>query len=187
MEIDQSNPWRTLSSEPVYDNAWIRVREDQVIRPDGRPGIYGVVHMKNRAVGVVPLHDDGTVTLVGQYRYTLDTYSWEIPEGGCPPGEDPLATAHRELLEETGLRAAEVRPLGGELHLSNSICDELGYLFVATGLTQGDADPEGTEKIAVRRVPFQKALDMALNGQINDHLSVTALALLALRGDLLSA
>jgi hypothetical protein len=105
---DRSNPWTTLSSRPVYDNPWIRVREDQVLRPDGLPGIYGVVQFKNRAVGVLPIDGEGRIWLVGQYRYPLKAYSWEIPEGGSGPSETPEATAHRELREETGLIAGRM-------------------------------------------------------------------------------
>ena len=171
------NPWQTRASREIYENPWIRVREDQVIRPDGEPGIYGVVSMKNFAVGVVPLHDDGTVTLVGQFRYTMNEYSWEIPEGGCPFDESLLDCARRELLEETGLRAAKIEALGGEIHLSNSVSDERAYLFLATGLTQGEAAPEGTELLALRRIPWKVAVEMALRGEIRDGLSVLALLL----------
>ncbi|MBW3637757.1 MAG: NUDIX hydrolase [Armatimonadetes bacterium] len=177
--MDESNPWQTLSSREIYQNPWITVREDAVIRPDGNAGIYGVVSMKNRAVGVVPLHDDGTITLVGQFRYTMNEYSWEIPEGGCPFDEQPLEAARRELLEETGLRAQNWVQLGGEIHLSNSVSDERGTLFLATGLTQGDAAPEGTEELAIRRVPLDRAVEMALAGEITDGLSVLALVLAA--------
>lgn len=174
---DESNPWRTLSSREIYQNSWIKVREDAVIRPDGKNGIYGVVSMRNRAVGIVPLHDDGTVTLVGQWRYTMNEYSWEIPEGGCPFEEDLLEAARRELLEETGLRAEKIEPMGGEIHLSNSVSDERAYLFLATNLIQGEAAPEGTEKIATARVPLERAVEMALAGEISDALSVLALVL----------
>ena len=111
----------------VYENPWIRVREDQVLRPDGLPGIYGVVEFKNRAVGVLPVEADGSVWLVGQYRYPVGAYSWEIPEGGGPMSEDPEATARRELREETGLTAGKIELLT-TAHLSNSVSDELGYL-----------------------------------------------------------
>lgn len=171
------NPWKTLNSRAIYENAWIKVREDSVLRPDGQPGIYGVVSPKNRAIGVVPLHDDGTVTLVGQFRYTLNQYSWEIPEGGCPFDEEPQQAARRELQEETGLLATQLVPLGGELHLTNSISDERGYLFLATGLTQGEDNPEATEQLLLRRVPLHEALQMALNGEINDALTVLGLLL----------
>jgi 8-oxo-dGTP pyrophosphatase MutT (NUDIX family) len=173
------NPWKTLGSRTIYENPWIKVREDEVIRPDGEPGLYGVVSPKNLAIGVVPLHDDGTVTLVGQFRYTMNEYSWEIPEGGCPFDEAPEAAARRELLEETGLRAEKLFNLGGELHLSNSFSDERGYLFLATGLTQGEAAPEGTEQILTRRVSLSDAVNMVLRGEINDALSVMGLLLAA--------
>lgn len=175
--MNQRNPWKTLSSREIYENPWISLREDQVVRPDGKNGIYGVVSMKNRAVGVVPLHADGTVTLVGQFRYALGVYSWEIPEGGCPEGESPIETARRELAEETGLLAGKIEPLGGEIHLSNSICDERGYLFLATELSQGEAAPEGTEELQIWRLPLERAVEMALSGGINDGLSVLALIL----------
>ncbi|RYX85217.1 NUDIX hydrolase [bacterium] len=173
-----TNPWQTKSTRPVYNNPWISIREDQVVRPNGSEGLYGVVSMRNHAVGVVPLHDDGTITLVGQWRYTMEEYSWEIPEGGCPEGESPIECARRELQEETGLIAALVEPLGGELHLSNSVTDERGNLFVATGLTQSEAAPEETEEFEVRRVPLSEAVEMVVSGQINDALSVMALLLL---------
>ena len=182
MNSFQENPWRTVSTREIYDNAWISVRENQVIAPDGAPGIYGVVSMKNRAVGVVPLHADGTVTLVGQFRYPTDVYSWEIPEGGCPPDEAPLECARRELREETGLTAGKLTALGGEIHLSNSVCDERGHLFLATDLEQGAAMPEGTEQLQIKRVPLAEAVAMAMAGEINDGLSVLGL-LLAARKD----
>jgi 8-oxo-dGTP pyrophosphatase MutT (NUDIX family) len=167
------NPWRTLSSREVYDNHWIRVRENRVIRPDGEPGIYGVVHFKNIAVGVLPVEDD-SIYLVGQYRYPVDRYSWEIPEGGCPAGESTLAAAQRELIEETGLRASCWEKLA-EADLSNSVTDERAVWYLATGLVAGESRPEGTEKIVVRRVPFAEALRMALTGEITDALSLLAI------------
>ena len=173
------NPWQTLSSKRVYDNSWITVREDEVVRPDGEPGIYGVVHYKNLAVGVLAIEEEH-VYLVGQYRYPLQSYSWEIPEGGCPEGEEPLAAAQRELREETGLEAARWRMLG-EAHLSNSVSDEYAVWFLATGLVRGEARPEGNEKLDVRRVPLGEALGMALGGRITDALSILALTSYALR------
>lgn len=172
---DPLHPWRTLSSELQYDNPWIRVREDQVRRPDGRPGIYGVVTFKHRATGVVPLTPEGDTFLVGQHRYPLDRYSWEIPEGGAPLGEDPLMAARRELVEETGLVAARWTYLG-ELHTSNSVTDELGVVYLAEELTQGPSAPEGTECLAVRRLPLEQAYLMAMGGAITDAVSVVALA-----------
>ena len=170
---ETESPWQTLSTREVYDNPWIGVREDAVIRPDGGEGIYGVVHFKNTAIGVLALEDD-FIYLVGQYRYTLGEYSWEIPEGGCPGGEQPLAAAQRELEEETGLRAGRWERMG-EAHLSNSVTDERAMWFLATELTQGEQRPEATEQLAVRRVAFAEALGMALGGQIRDALSLLAI------------
>jgi 8-oxo-dGTP pyrophosphatase MutT (NUDIX family) len=172
------NPWQTVSSEQVYDNPWIQVREDRVIRPDGEPGVYGVVHYKNISVGVLPIEEDH-IYLVGQYRYPLQSYSWEIPEGGCPEGEEPLLAARRELKEETGLEARRWRRLG-EAYLSNSVADEYAVWFLATGLVPGDSRPEGTERLSVRRVPLREALDMALGGEITDALSLLAIMSYAL-------
>ncbi|MFN8634680.1 MAG: NUDIX hydrolase [Chloroflexota bacterium] len=170
----QRGPWRTLSTRPIYANPWIAVREDQVIRPDGNPGIYGVVEFQHWAIAVVPLTDDGDTILVGQYRYTLDLYSWEIPEGGGEKSETPLEAAQRELLEEAGLTARRWTYLG-EAHLSNSATDEVGCVFLAEDLTFGEAAPEGTEEIQVRRLPFAKAVEMALTGEISDALAVVGL------------
>jgi 8-oxo-dGTP pyrophosphatase MutT (NUDIX family) len=175
MESDEEiNPWSTLSSRAVYENSWISLREDSVVRPDGEPGIYGVVHFRNIAVGVLAVDEDDYIYLVGQYRYTLNLYSWEIPEGGCPEGEEPLRAAQRELEEETGLRALEWTRLG-EAHLSNSATDEIAVWYLAKGLTQGEHNPEGTEKLKVRRVPFREALAMVLNGEITDAISMLAI------------
>ena len=169
-----SNPWTTLGSRLVYENPWIRVREDQVLRPDGQPGIYGVVEFKNRAVGVLPVDDDGRVWLVGQYRYPLQAYSWEIPEGGSPASETPEETARRELREETGLVAAKLELIATS-HLSNSVCDEIGYIFRATELTHGPSDPEGTEELHAKRVPWDEAWAMLRRGEITDSMSVIAI------------
>ena len=168
------NPWTTLGSRPIYENPWIAVREDRVLRPDRQPGIYGVVHFRHLAIGVVPLTDDGQTILVGQYRYPLDLYSWEIPEGGGESGVDPLESAQRELREETGLTAARWTYLG-EAHLSNSATDEAACIFLAEELTEGVAAPEGTEELRVRRVPFARAVAMALTGEISDALAVIGL------------
>lgn len=172
-------PWRRRSRHSVYENPWITVWHDEVDRPDGSPGIYGVVHFANLAVGAVVLDDEDRVLLVGQHRYTLDGYSWEIPEGGVPAGEDPLDGARRELREETGVEAAEWRELA-RLHLSNSVSDEAATLYLATGLTHGVAEPEATEDLEVRWVPFAEALAMTLDGRITDAMSVAAIQRVAL-------
>ena len=174
MTVDEKrSPWQTLRSREVYDNAWIKVREDAVIRPDGEPRIYGVVHFKNIAVGVLAVEGE-FIYLVGQYRYPLEKYSWEIPEGGCPEGEDPLDAARRELEEEAGLRAANWEKMG-EAYLSNSISDEHAVWYLATELTEGKHNPDGTEQLEVRRVTFEQALKMALTGEITDALSLLAI------------
>lgn len=175
MSPDEANPWTTLSTRVVYDNRWIRVREDQVINPAGGPGIYGVVEYKNRAVGVVPIDDEGFTWLVGQYRYTHGRYEWEIPEGGCPAGEDLLDCAKRELREETGLIAEHYEMIGQDLQLSNSTTNEVAFLFIARGLTLAEASPEDTEKLQVKRLPLSEAVRMARAGEIRDAMSVIAL------------
>src|ERR1700712_2599988 len=129
------NPWQILTEKPVYDNPWINVTEYDVINPSGGKGIYGKVHFKNKAIGILPLDDELNTYLVGQYRFTLSEYFWEIPEGGSPLGTDILASAKRELLEETGLVAGEWTKLM-DFHLSNSVCDEHGQIFLARQLTQ---------------------------------------------------
>ena len=156
---DSDNPWTTLDTRVVYNNAWIKVREDQVLRPDGQPGIYGVVQFQNKAVGVLPVEADGSVWLVGQHRYPLGLYSWEIPEGGGPEDEDPQMTAHRELREETGLVAGHLESIC-TTHLSNSVSNEVAYLYRATQLSPGPSEPEGTERLEVRRLDWDEAWEM---------------------------
>jgi 8-oxo-dGTP pyrophosphatase MutT (NUDIX family) len=178
-EEDLGNPWRRLSRRVAYENPWIRVDEDQVIRPDGKAGIYGVVHFKNRAVGVVPLDEQDRVLLVGQYRYTLEQYSWEIPEGGVPLDEDPLSGAQRELMEETGYTAAKWLELG-RAYLSNSVSDEHAIYFLAEELIPGTPRPEGTERLSLRWVTFPEVLAMVERGEITDALSIIAIQRVAL-------
>jgi 8-oxo-dGTP pyrophosphatase MutT (NUDIX family) len=176
----RSGPWIRRARRVAYENAWLTIWHDDVLRPDGAPGIYGVVHFANQAAGVVVLDDADRVLLVGQHRYTLDAYSWEIPEGGVPAGETPLAGAQRELREETGVVAADWRELA-RVHLSNSVSDEVAFLFVATDLTHGSADPEGSEALAVRWLPFERVLAMTLAGEITDAMTVIAIERLALQ------
>lgn len=171
---DPSNPWKTVSTRPIYDNPWISVREDDVIRPDGRPGIYGVVSYKNRAIGVLPVDETGDVWLVGQYRYTIDEYSWEIPEGGGPLDESPEIAAARELREETGLVAGKLEWIASA-RLSNSVTDEIALIYRALELTRGPSDPEGTERLEIRKVPLEKAIEMVESGSITDSITIIAL------------
>ena len=173
-----SNPWIRRSRATVYENPWIEVLHDEVTRPNGEPGVYGVVHFRSRAVGVVALDADDRVLLVGQYRYTLDRYSWEIPEGGSPLDEDPLEGAQRELAEETGYAARSWRELI-RFTLSNSVTDEEGVMFVATDLTEGQASPDPTEALQVRCVSFEDALDMVASGEIHDVMTQVALLAVA--------
>ena len=168
------NPWKTLSTQKVYDNPWITVSHREVVNPAGNPGIYGVVHFKNLAIAIVPLDEEGNTFLVGQYRYTLNQYSWEVPEGGGAPNADPLESAKRELKEETGYSAA-VWLEAGILHTSNSVTDEQGLIYIAKELTPGEAYPEETEQLVVRQLPLEEAVEMALRGEITDSLSVAAL------------
>jgi ADP-ribose pyrophosphatase len=174
-----SGPWMRHSRRIGYENAWITIWHDEVTRPDGAPGVYGVVHFANLAAGVLVLDDDDRVLLVGQHRYALDAYSWEIPEGGVPAGESALEGARRELLEETGVEASDWRELA-RVHLSNSVSDELAVLFVATGLSHGDATPDGTEQLAIRWLPFAEVLAMTLDGRITDAMTVVAVERMAL-------
>lgn len=166
-------PWRRMAERPVYDNPWLSLSEFDAIAPTGTPAIYGLVHMKNHGIAILPLHDDGTVTLVGQNRFALG-YSWEIPEGGGPLADDPLAGARRELREEAGLEAADWR-LILTLQLSNSLTDERAFGYLATGLSAVECDPDETEDLAVARVPFAEALAAAMDGKIEDALTVAML------------
>ncbi len=173
-KIPPPNPWQTLHSKTVYDNPWIEVSHRDVLTPAGTPGIYGLVHFKNLAIGIVPLDEELHTWLVGQYRYTLGAYSWEIPEGGGPLGTDPLHSAQRELAEETGIIAEQWTPIL-ELHTSNSVTDEYGLAYLAQGLQFGNAQPEETEQLTVRKLPLAEAVDMVMYGQITDALAIAAL------------
>ncbi len=166
--------WKTLDSRTVYDNPWITVFEDQVVNPGGGRNIYGRIHFKNKAVAIIALDGKGNTWLVGQDRYTLGHRSWELPMGGAPADEDPLAAAKRELKEETGLSAARWREVM-RLHTSNSITDETGIVYVAEDLTDGETAFEETESIEVRKLPLAEAMDMAARGDITDAISVAAL------------
>jgi 8-oxo-dGTP pyrophosphatase MutT (NUDIX family) len=174
------NPWKTLSSREVYSNKWIGVEEHQVINPAGGKGVYGKVYFKNKAIGIVALDDQGNTWLVGQYRYALNDYSWEIPEGGSPLGTLPLESAKRELKEETGMTANKWTALM-RLHTSNSVTDEEAFIFLAEELSAGESQLEETEAdLVVKKLHFREALQMAMDGRITDSLSVAALLKIAI-------
>jgi 8-oxo-dGTP pyrophosphatase MutT (NUDIX family) len=186
MHHPEENPWQILSERTPYDNPWIKVTEYQVINPSGNPGIYGKVHFKNFAIGVLALDDETNTYLVGQYRFPLDQYSWELPEGGGPLGVDPLESAKRELLEEVGLKADNWTELQ-RMHLSNSVSDELCILYLARGLHQFEPEPEDTEQLTIKKVPSDELYRMVCDGEITDSLTVTAVLkvkLLQLEGKL---
>lgn len=173
------NPWTTLSGHEKYDNPWINVTEYQVLNPSGGKGIYGKVAFKNKAIGIIPVDDQGNTWLVGQYRYTLDEFSWEIPEGGGAFTIDPLESAKRELKEETGIMAGKWTTLT-RLHTSNSVTDEEGFLFLAEDLSFGESEPEDTEAdLKVKKLPLAEAVQMVLDGKITDSMSMIGLLLVA--------
>jgi 8-oxo-dGTP pyrophosphatase MutT (NUDIX family) len=174
-----SGPWVRHSRRTVYENAWITVWHDEVSRPDGSSGVYGVVHFANLAAGVVVLDEHDRTLLVGQHRYTLDEWSWEIPEGGVNPGEAPLDGIRRELREEAGVTATEWLELA-RVHPSNSISDEAAILYLATGVAHGVAEPDPTEQLEIRWVPFDEALAMTLDGRITDAPSIVGIQRVAL-------
>ena len=183
----EKNPWTTLHSKTIYDNKWITVIEDDVLNPKGGNGIYGKVHFKNMAIGIVAMDEQKNLWLVGQYRYTLNSYSWEIPEGGCPHTDHPLEGARRELKEETGLIAQQWQELF-RMHLSNSVSDELAIVYLATDLIQETAEPEDTEDLKLQKIPIDQALQMVDAGIITDAISVAAITkikLMQLQGKLI--
>jgi 8-oxo-dGTP pyrophosphatase MutT (NUDIX family) len=176
--MSTENNWKTLNSKTVYENPWVALDHREVINPSGNEGIYGVVKFKNKAIGVVPIDADGFIYLVGQYRYAIDEYSWEIPEGGGALLGDPLEAAKRELKEETGLVADSWKRLA-RIHTSNSATNEEGFLFTAEGLTQLEAEPEDTEVLQIKRVALSEAVEMVMRSEITDSLSVCAILMAA--------
>ena len=183
---DRNGPWQIVSTRTAYENPWLRVEHNEVVRPDGAPGVYGVARFANVAIGILPLFGDGTVPLVGQHRFPLGAYSWELPEGGGPHDEPPEKAARRELAEETGVTAEHLLEIG-QADLSNSVTDERAVMYLAWGLTEGKAAPEPDEVLAHRRVPFADLLAEVLDGRIRDAFTqvmvLTALAR-AQRGEL---
>lgn len=168
------NPWKIIQQKDIYDNPWISVTEYDVINPSGGKGIYGKVSFKNMAIGIVPLDEEGYTWLVGQYRFPINAYSWEIPEGGGEAGIDPLISAQRELLEETGLKARQWDKIL-DMHLSNSVTNETGVVYLARNLSQHEAQPEETEQLVVKKIKFEEAFQMVLRGSITDSLSVSGI------------
>lgn len=174
MAQNEKNPWTKLTEKEVYSNPWISVYHEEVLNPNGKQGIYGRVHFKNKAIGIIPIFQDGTTILVGQFRYPTKHYSWEIPAGGAPLNDTNLATAQRELLEETGLKAQRWKPIV-DFELSNSVSDEVGTVFLATELEQHEWQPEETEQLQLKRLPLSKAFEMVMDNTIVDSVSVVGL------------
>lgn len=175
MDNETDRPWKMLSTREVYDNAWIHVTEDEVINPGGGKSIYGKVSFKNLAIGIIPLDEENNTWLVGQHRYTLDAHSWEIPMGGGPLEIDKLESAKRELKEETGLDAANWTEVM-KIHTSNSVTDEVGYVFLAQNLTEGENSLEDTEEdLELKKIHISEVLRMIDEGEITDSLSVAGI------------
>ena len=170
----KGRPWASRSCEVAVDNPWLALTLHDATAPTGAPARYAAVRYKNLAIGILPLFEDGSLVLVGQHRFPLMDYSWELPEGGAPLDEDPLDGARRELREEAGLEAADWREILA-FQLSNSVTDERGHVYLATGLTAADCEPDPTEDLQLARVPFREALDLALRGEIKDMITLAAL------------
>lgn len=173
-QSNETNPWKTLSVATKYETPWIKVSHHDVITPGGSEGIYGCIHFKNLAVGIVPLDEEYNTWIVGQYRYPIERFTWEIPEGGCPVGTLPLDTAKRELMEEVGISATSWR-LIQELDLSDSASDEVSFCYLAQGLSFGEPQQEDNEDITIKKLPFQELFEMAERGEIRDAISVAAI------------
>jgi 8-oxo-dGTP pyrophosphatase MutT (NUDIX family) len=176
--ITTENNWKTLTTDTVYENAWLELSHREVITPGGNNGIYGLVKFKNQAIGVIPIDHDQNIYLVGQFRYAIDEYSWEIPEGGGLLGTDVLEAAKRELKEETGLIANKWTKMA-RIHTSNSATNEEGFLYIAEDLTQMEAEPEDTEELQVKKVSLKDAVEMVMRSEITDSLSVCAILMAA--------
>ncbi len=173
------NPWKVLEAKDIYENPWIKLTEFDVLNPNGGKGIYGKVHFKNLAIGILALNENKELAMVGQFRFPINQYSWEIPEGGGDLLVDPIESAKRELLEETGLKAQLWTKIL-EMHLSNSVSDEFGLVFLAEQLSQHDAEPEDTEQLQIRWVPFQNVFEEVMENKITDSLTVAGILKLKL-------
>jgi ADP-ribose pyrophosphatase len=168
------NPWKTLGIQPIYENPWIKLEHHTVVNPSCKEGIYGVVHFKNLAIGIIPIDINGNTWIVGQYRYALKEYSWEIPMGGGLIEMDVLDSAKRELKEETGLSAEKWTNIL-KIHTSNSVTDEAGFVFLAENLTEGETEFDETEVLQLKKLPFQEVLKMVMSGEITDSLSIAGI------------
>ena len=171
--------WQTLTNTTVYENPWLQIQHHEVINPSGGDGIYGVVHFKNYAIGIIALDEEGNTWIVGQHRYPLNIYSWELPEGGGDLNGMPLEAAKRELKEEVGISAEKWTKLL-EIHTSNSVTDEFGVVFIAQNLTFGETEHEETEDIAIRKLHFSELVEMVMKGEITDSITVAAVLKLQL-------
>ncbi len=167
------NPWKILSKKEVYETPWIKVTHHNVTNSSGYNGVYGTVHFKNYAIGIIPLDEDYNTWIVGQYRFPINEYTWEIPEGGGLVNTNPLDSAKRELLEEAGL-IAEKWELIQELQMSNSVTDEIAFIYLARGLKFANAKPDLNEVLQIKKIPFSKLVQMVMNNEIKDSITVTA-------------
>ncbi|MCX6182450.1 MAG: NUDIX hydrolase [Bacteroidetes bacterium] len=167
------NPWTILKSVDIHDTPWIKVVKHDVLNPVGNPTNYTTVNFKNYAIGVVPLDENYNTWIVGQYRFPVNQYSWEIPEGGGDKNETPEESAKRELSEEAGIEAKKWIKIQ-EFHMSNSVSDEHAFIFVAQDLSFHNAHPEENEELVLKKIPFQELYDMVLNGEITDSITIVA-------------
>jgi ADP-ribose pyrophosphatase len=168
------NPWKITSEKTVYETPWIEVSHHEIINPAGKPGIYGTVQFKNLAIGIIPLDENYDTWIVGQWRFPLKQYSWEIIEGGGPLNIPPIESAKRELKEEAGI-VAEKYTLLCNMHTSNSATNEYCHIFLAQNLKFEEAEPEESEDLIIKKIPFEKAYQMVLNGEITDSLSMVGI------------
>ena len=173
MRTPEENPWRIISKKDVYETQWIKVTHHDVLNPAGNQGVYGTVHFKNYALGIIALDENNNTWIVGQYRFPMNEYTWEIPEGGGPVGQDPLASAKRELLEETGIEAGSWT-LIQRMQLSNSASDEEAFLYLAKDLAYHKPHPEDNEELEQRKISFGELYELVKDGKVTDSLTVAA-------------
>lgn len=173
---DEESPWKTISSKKIYENKWMGLKEDKVIMPNGKEGIYAYISSKNGAAAVI-LNEKNEIYLVGQYRYAVDEYSWEIISGAVEKGEDYLTTVKREIEEEAGVTAKKFDLLHGDLQLSNSYTSDRGAIFLARDIEQNESHPESTEKLQIKKVPLDEAIRLICEGKIKDDYTITGIFL----------